>query len=1091
MEHQNYRKKRTVIEWLLLGGLLLLLAVIPLYELVNERREIEERERERLAKQAEVVHDLIVHHLYGVDLTLRVLLAELPQWQARPEGPAAGVPLLQAFVGALPGIRTLLILDGEGTTKAINHQQLIGRNFAHRDYFQAPRRNPDPDTLYLGQPFETSLAVYGMNLSRVVAGPGGEFAGIVSATLDPEAFKIILDSVRYTPDMWCAIAHGDGLQFLMVPHREGQAGLNLAQPGSFFTRHKESGRKANVLTGVVHATGEQRMMALHTIQPARLHLDKPMVVAVGRDIRKLYAAWRQEVAFYAMLFGLVALALGGGLWFYQHRRRLTDRQLELINRQLQQRTAEAEAANLAKSYFLANMSHEIRTPMNAVMGLLELLEHTELTAKQQDYTQKAHGAARSLLGIINDILDFSKVEAGRLELENKPFRLDHLLRDLAGVLATLSRDKELEILFDLDPETPRDLVGDPLRLRQVLLNLAGNAVKFTPAGTVVISLRILHVTPESARIEFAVRDSGIGIAPEQHKKIFSGFSQADASTSRSYGGSGLGLAISKRLVGLMGGELTVQSEPGVGSRFAFILEFPRQLATGKEWQQRKTAGPMRVLIVDDNAQAREILTNMAEMLGWQADTANGGREALTRLQLQDEQPCPYRVIFVDWKMPDLDGWETARRIRELCAHCQAPIIVMVTAHGLDALTRKMRSGGENILDGFLVKPVTPSMLFDAVAEASGGDSVTSRQATERPESSQRLAGLRLLVVEDNPTNQQVARELLLHQGAQVETADNGRQGVDRVRGAEQPFDAVLMDIQMPEMDGYEATRQLRREPRWAELPIIAMTANAMPADREAALAIGMNDHVAKPIDLEILVSTLLRHCRTTDPAQPEAPATAGPAFGATSEAVPASAPPPSAATGLELEAAIQRLGGDHALFVSLARRFRREHLKSIIQLKQQSAQGDQAGAERTLHTMKGTAATLGATALSRRAAAGQVLVRDQGLPLADDSLLADLEQLIRQSAEALDQAIATWEPPSTRPGPQNKADTPDTPGILIARLELIAQLLREHNLTATEEYSRLLEESDELQQEQLAPLGRAIARLDIKAALAEIARFNH
>ncbi len=537
--------------------------------------------------------------------------------------------------------------------------------------------------------------------------------------------------------------------------------------------------------------------------------------------------------------------------------------IRISERLLQERTVQAEQANVAKGQFLANMSHEIRTPMNAVIGMLRLLHNTPLTARQRDYAAKAEGAAVSLLDLVNDILDFSKAEAGKMLLDPRPFRLDRLLRHLSAILAASLGNRDLELVFDIDPGVPPGLLGDEMRLQQVLINLAGNAIKFTEAGRVVLAVRAIERRDNEASIEFAVQDTGIGIALAQQEQIFSGFSQAEASTTRRFGGTGLGLAISRKLVGLMGGELRVESAPGQGSRFWFQVTLP--IAAVEPDQAPSTASPLaglRVLAVDDDPIAREVLQRQIESLGWQVDTAASGEAALALAESRMVSGAPYQVVFIDWQMPGMDGWETCRRLRERAPHGEPPTLVMLSAHQAELQSGQRTPADEALLDGWVVKPVTQSMLFDSVATARVVRPASLPGAGERRLA---LAGLRLLVVEDNAINRQIAGELLEAEGAQVEMACDGAEGVAAVRAADPPFDAVLMDIQMPVMDGYSATAAIRAEPRFARLPIIAMTANAMAGDRRACLAAGMNEHIGKPFDLAVLVAKLQQQTALAGP----------------------------------------------------------------------------------------------------------------------------------------------------------------------------------------------------------------------------------
>jgi len=556
-----------------------------------------------------------------------------------------------------------------------------------------------------------------------------------------------------------------------------------------------------------------------------------------------------------------------GRWLRVVERRLDDGHTAIFRfdvTDLVRATEQAQRASEAKSQFLANMSHEIRTPMNAVLGMLKLLQKTELSSRQLDYAGKAEGAARSLLGLLGDILDYSKVEAGKMQLDPQPMRIDGLLRELSVILAASVGRKNVEVLFDVPPDLPRCVVGDSMRLQQVLINLAGNAIKFTETGEVVLSLRQLARDEHAVDLHFAVRDTGIGIAPEHQERIFSGFTQAEASTSRRFGGTGLGLSISRRLVELMGGHLSLESEVGRGSCFFFTLRFPlHQL--GRESPIGQPPRALRALLVDDNASAREMLGTMARSLGWQVELADSGTAALQRMRDAQARGQPFEVVLVDWVMPGMDGWQTSRELRGLTHEGQpaAPVVVMVTAHGREMLAQRSETE-QGLLDGFLVKPITASMLHDAVFDARGCGALAAgfEPGPEPGATLHRLAGLHVLVVEDNLNNQQVARELLEGEGAVVLLAGDGQQALSLLAQSKRGpprIDAVLMDVQMPVMDGFTATRLIRRQLALT-LPIVAMTANAMPQDRQACLEAGMSEHVGKPFDLDNVVAVLLRHC---------------------------------------------------------------------------------------------------------------------------------------------------------------------------------------------------------------------------------------
>ena len=666
---------------------------------------------------------------------------------------------------------------------------------------------------------------------------------------------------------------------------------------------------------------------------------------------------------------------------------------------------EAQEASRYKSQFLANMSHEIRTPMNAILGLLALLQNTTMNATQRDYAAKTEGAAQSLLHLLNDILDFSKVEAGKMELDPQPLRLDHMLRDVAVILSSNMTGKGTEVLFDIDARVPAVVVADIIRLQQVLINLGGNAVKFTEKGQVVLRLRNLSaadsVAGEVALIEFSVQDSGIGIDSDKQEHIFTGFSQAEASTTRRYGGSGLGLAICKRLVELMGGKLRLQSTPGVGSTFSFALPLATQQAGTPE--PRLSVAPRRVLVVDDNPVARDILSAMSNSWSWPTQVASGGVQALELMRAQQAAGDPaFELIYLDWQMPGMDGWETARQIRALGeGQAKRPQIVMLSAHGRDSLL--LRTVQEQaLIDGFLIKPVTASALQDAALGQTRSDAQLHYplRSSIRP-----LAGMRVLVVEDNLINQQVAEELLNAEGALVSLAANGQLGVDAVATSQPPFDVVLMDIQMPVLDGYSATRKIREQLGLTDLPIIAMTANAMDSDRVACLKAGMNAHVGKPFDVAHLVTVLLRVTGRTDALSPAQAALAPAPLVA---AVPMA--PLSVARDipyLDVATALERISGLTSLYVEIARDFVATLDLVESDFRRAALEPGMPALVGQMHTLKGTAGTLGADRLSKHAATLETLFRRAEPDLLPMDHLLELLDLIAHTRIAMLQAIAS------------------------------------------------------------------------------------
>ena len=666
-----------------------------------------------------------------------------------------------------------------------------------------------------------------------------------------------------------------------------------------------------------------------------------------RDIRQKSIGVRYEVEVnYTLLWRVVAgasaLLLLTFLWLAQVRRQKAA---------LAVAKADAEQANRFKSHFLANMSHEIRTPMNAIVGFAHLAMQTELTPRQHQYVDKINTSAHALLRVINDILDFSRIEAGKLAIERTLFSLDDVLENLASLTVMRAEEKGLEILFNRDLEIPDDLIGDALRLGQVLLNLVSNAIKFTEHGEVTVSINLVERDDVQVRLQFAVRDTGIGIEPKQITRLFDAFTQLDDSTTRHYGGSGLGLSICQHLVQLMGGQLSAESTPGKGSCFSFSLPFAAQdTFKDRAWMPDPDLRGLRAMVVDDNPAARQILSDMLASFTFAVSTATNGPEALSLLELAEEEPQgPFRLILMDWRMAGIDGVEAAKRIKQSETLSHIPAIILVTAYGREEVMRQADVAG---LDGFLIKPVSPSTLFDTAIRVLSGDERDAAKAPVKLAPSRcRLTG-DVLLVEDNLVNQQVVQELLQNMGILIRIAQNGQEALDML--CKHAYDLVLMDIQMPEMDGYETIRRIRATPEFEKLPVIAMTAHAMSGDREKCLAAGMNDHIPKPIDPNGLFKTLSHWLKPgKKPNLDEHRSTSADA----EVALPAHLP------GIDLHWGLERVGGNHRLFRKLLADFAVNHGHALPLLEQQLKSGDWDSARRELHTLQGVAGNIGAQRL--------------------------------------------------------------------------------------------------------------------------------
>ena len=1194
MTMQQRKARKKMLEWLCYAAISITVAFFLVLAYFGEIKRVESAERERLQILLNVINNDITVNLIATDNALTSIVEEIFVSGAARKSIMPDISRrLKALSLAMPGVRSMLVLDADGIAVASTRADLPGTSFTHRSYYLTARLHPDISTLYISPPFMSRQKDSVMTVAKIISSRDGKFGGLVVAFLDPAYFMSMFKSVMYAPDVWGMVVHGDGDALLNYPPRQDSDNVNLNRPGTFFKRHIDSGRQSSVLTGTVYTTGEQRVMALNSVDVPSLHMDKSIVIGLSRDEAAVIAATQRQ--FQYIFFFLALLLAIAGIWLYRIQAKRVDvesmnivresearfrtliedapiaiaitrggsliytnpryralhgyawgdnlngrrwsamissasrEQLHKVERLIDedssteqvfeaeglgkedrlvpvlktttrvmladgpatlifvqdisaQKEAEfdllkardvAEAANKSKAEFLANMSHEIRSPLNAILGLTHILEQTCSDPDTFDMVTKIKGSGQTLLGIVNDILDVSKIEAGQMIIEEAPFRLSDVIDKLASAMGIAAADKNIELIIHALPPYVNHVVGDALRLEQILTNLTSNAIKFTHAGRVALRIDQIAKTESAIALRFAVQDTGIGIEPAIQSAMFTPFTQADSSTTRRFGGTGLGLAICRQLVTLMGGEIGLTSAAGKGSEFYFTLPFKNA-----DEDDFSSPGMMHIdaLIADDSEIALEALSTIAQGMGWAVNTVDSGEAAMAHIENLTPERRP-NVVILDWKMPGIDGLETARRIRGAVKDDECPIVIMATAF---SLTNLASQPGAELVDAILNKPVTGSNLYNAVVQAQRRRTASQDvlQEIANRDSARHLEGARLLVVDDSEINREVARRILENQGAVIITANDGQEAVDWLTAHPDDVDLVLMDVQMPVMDGIEATRRLRRNPLFTGLPIVALTAGAFKSQQDTALAAGMSHFVSKPFDVPSTVALIQRIRRRSNIVlTPELPADAD--KGGNTAAAHETAAAPEELAVLDPVKGLA-LWSDERLYKEYLRQFIRDFSGAADRMHALLGGEDRAGAAAHAHKLAGVSGNLALFATQRLAVAAEHTLSKDG----------DATQVLDNLREAIRIAIAginAYAPPIDPDQALLAAAANAMPPAARAELErMFGQLLAALETDNPEPVERALESLETLlTARHLMPIWTCIRNFDFRGARAE------